>query len=85
MSAMELKTYLLGLERSKREDFAKRCKTTMGHMHNVMHGYRPCSPELAALIDSNSKGIVGRHELRPNDWREIWPELSKRKSLKEAA
>jgi DNA-binding transcriptional regulator YdaS (Cro superfamily) len=54
-------------------------------MHNVMHGYRPCSPELAALIDSNSKGIVGRHELRPNDWREIWPELSKRKSLKEAA
>lgn len=72
---MDLKTYILSLDRDSREELALRCKTTAGHIHNVMHGYRTCSPELAVLIETETSGAVTRKELRPYDWMAIWPEL----------
>lgn len=73
---MELKAYLKNLDPLGRESFAQRCATTLGHLRNVMYGYRPCSAELAADIERASGGAVTRKELRPHDWARVWPELA---------
>jgi hypothetical protein len=39
---------------------------------------------LASRVEAESKGAALRKELRPDDWRDIWPELAKRK-VKETA
>jgi DNA-binding transcriptional regulator YdaS (Cro superfamily) len=77
MVPMDLKTFLKTLpDEAALEAFAVACETSPGHLRNVMYGTRPCSPELAVLIESNSKGAVTRQDLR-KDWRRIWPELDK--------
>ena len=76
MWRMNLRTYLGGLEPPVREDFAERCGTSLGHITNVMYGYKPCGPELAVSIERESGGAVTRRDLRPDDWERIWPELS---------
>lgn len=42
------------------------------------HGYagRVPSPENCVAIEKATGGAVGRRDLRPNDWRRIWPELA---------
>lgn len=72
---MELKTFIKSLDADRFADFAAECETTPGHIRNVMYGYRPCSPELAVLIEAKSRKTVTRQELRPDDWQRIWPEL----------
>lgn len=72
---MDLKTYLKSLpDEAAREAFAVRCKTTLGHMRNVMYGYKPCATDLAVLIERESGTAVRRPELR-DDWAAHWPEL----------
>lgn len=34
------------------------------------------SPENASAIERATDGAVTRKQLRPDDWREIWPELA---------
>lgn len=71
----ELKAYLKSLaDESAREAFARECETSLGHLRNVAYG-KPCSAELAALIDVKSRSAVRRWDLRPDDWHRIWPEL----------
>lgn len=82
---MELKTFIGSLSQEERDKFAALCETTAGHLRNVGYGIRPCSPFLAALIESASKGAVTRKELRPDDWHRIWPELAKRRPSKQEA
>lgn len=72
---MDLKTYLKSLpDEAAREAFAMRCETTLGHMRNVMYGYKPCATDLAVRIERESGRAVLRPELR-NDWVDHWPEL----------
>lgn len=75
IAVMDLKTYLNGLPTQEREPFAEACETTVGHLRNVGYGLRPCAPDLAVLIEANTQGAVTRRDLRPEDWRRIWPEL----------
>lgn len=72
---MDLKTYLAQKTQDEREAFAALCSTSRGHLQNVMYGIRPCSPELAVLIEKHSHSEVTRQELRA-DWLAIWPELA---------
>lgn len=73
---MHLKTYIKSLpDEAAREAFASRCGSTIGHLRNVMYGFRPCAPELAMTIEVESGGAVMRWELRPNDWHRIWRDL----------
>lgn len=74
MSTMELKAYLSGLTTEQREAFAIACKTSAGHMRNVMYGLKSCATDLAVQIEKNSGGRVTRQELR-GDWAAHWPEL----------
>jgi DNA-binding transcriptional regulator YdaS (Cro superfamily) len=79
ISPVDLKTFMAGLaDNAAREAFAKDCGTTLGHLKNVMYGYKPCGPELAVSIERESGRAVTRRELRPEDWERIWPELSKK-------
>ena len=70
---MDLKAYLSPMSATEREAFAIRCGTTRGHLQNVAYG-KTCAPALAVAIEFNSGGDVKRSELRPHDWRAIWPE-----------
>lgn len=36
---------------------------------------RPVPPKQCVRIEALTKGAVSRRELRPDDWRDIWPEL----------
>jgi DNA-binding transcriptional regulator YdaS (Cro superfamily) len=67
---MDLKTYLETLTMKEREDFAKRCKSTAGHLRNVSYGYRSCAESLAISIEKESGGKVRCETLRPDvDWQ----------------
>ena len=84
---MNLKQYLHGLDIQEREKLAESCGSTLGHMRNVMYGYRPCSAELATAIERHTGRAVTRKDLRPDDWFDVWPELaspSERRSWMEA-
>jgi DNA-binding transcriptional regulator YdaS (Cro superfamily) len=35
--------------------------------------------ERCVAIENATKGKVTRRELRPNDWRDIWPELASKR------
>lgn len=76
---MDLKTYISGLTPTQREEFATKCETSVGHMNNVMYGYKLCGPELAVAIERESLKKVTRRELR-SDWHRIWPELVNKKN-----
>lgn len=41
--------------------------------------------ERCVAIENATGGTVTRRELRPDDWRSIWPELDRRVSAKRAA
>ena len=73
---MNLKQHISELCPDDREKFATDCKTTLGHLRNVMYGYRPCSAELASAVERVSGGAVTRQVMRPDDWQEVWPELA---------
>ncbi|MFC7408734.1 YdaS family helix-turn-helix protein [Hydrogenophaga atypica] len=75
---MNLKTYLAPLPQTERVALAVAAGTTFGHLRNVGYRLRPCSPELAAAIERATRGAVMRWDMRPHDWRLIWPELQAR-------
>lgn len=72
---MELKAYIGTLTPEQRDSFALACKTTLGHMRNVMYGQKSCATDLAVHIERESKSAVTRRELRREDWHKHWPEL----------
>ncbi len=86
---MDLKTYLSELSTGQRDAFAAKCKTSRGHLQNVMYGFKTCATDLAVSIERESGKAVRRWELR-DDWHRHWPELIGAKgapkvSTKEAA
>lgn len=72
---MNLRDYVASLSAEGREEFSIECGTSVGHMNNIMYGYKPCSPLLASAIERATRGAVRRWGLRPEDWWKIWPEL----------
>lgn len=71
---MDLKSFISPMPIEKREEFARRCLTTRGHIQNVMYGMKPCGTAMAVLIERESGYAVTRQELRA-DWADHWPEL----------
>ena len=75
MSGMDLKSFLADKDAVERDKFASRCRTSVGHLKNVISGWRTCATDLAVSIERESKGAVRRWDLRPDDWHMHWPEL----------
>ena len=72
---MNLKQYIQEADADRRERLAEACSVTLGHLRNVMYGYRPCPPKLASAIERHTDRAVTRQELCPDSWKDIWPEL----------
>lgn len=67
---MDLKAYLETLSMIERDDFAKRCGSTAGHLRNVSYGYRTCAESLAISIERESGRKVRCESLRSDvDWQ----------------
>lgn len=73
---MQLKPFLATMTPAERIEFATKVGTSAGHLANASYGYAPLNPALCVAIERESKCIVTRQELRPNDWQAIWPELA---------
>lgn len=71
----KLKNFLRGVPVSDREAFADRCGTSWAHLRNVMYGQRTPNEKLCVALERESRGVLTRCGLRPDDWQEIWPEL----------
>lgn len=82
---MNLKDHLASLDPVKEANLAAASGATVGHLRNVASGFRAASPILASAIELATAGAVTRRDLRPDDWRLIWPELAKPRKTKEAA
>lgn len=83
MVSMDFKQFYFGMQPAARDDFAKKCETTVGHLQNVAYGFRSASAELAVLIERNSKKQVCRVDLFPKTFARIWPELAKVRKAKQ--
>lgn len=80
----QLKSYLMSMPLSDREDFAKRCETTWPFLRNVMYGQRSAGEKLCISIERESGGAVHCEDLRPDvDWaylRGTSPELAQQEA-----
>ncbi len=50
--------------------------TTRDYLRQIGYGHKTASVEMAVRIETVSKGAATRQQLRPDDWREMWPELA---------
>ncbi|KVE87525.1 transcriptional regulator [Burkholderia vietnamiensis] len=76
----KLKAYLSAMSIPERNHFAARCGTTFAFLRNVIYGQRVAGEKLCVAIERESSMCVTRLDLRPDDWRDIWPELAQRES-----
>ncbi|WP_284402317.1 YdaS family helix-turn-helix protein [Acidovorax sp. SUPP2825] len=44
-------------------------------------GSKPVPIERCIAIERLTGGLVGRKDLRPNDWQDVWPDLSASESV----
>lgn len=75
---MKLDEYLQKTGRTQ-SAFASLIGVSQGSIHQVVRGLTYFSPEKCVQIEELTGGLVMRWDLRPFDWRKIWPELRKRK------
>ena len=62
MRGMSLKDYITALPADQREAFALRCGTTVGHLNNVMYGYKTASPWFAVAIERETGSAIKRQK-----------------------
>lgn len=72
---MDFPTYWTRLDREARKALAVRMGTDEQVLRNVGGG-KSIGPHLAVRIERATDGAVTRREMRPDDWRDLWPELS---------
>ena len=60
----------------QRKELAQRCGIADAYLYQILSGRREASPELCVVVERESEKQITRQQLRPNDWRRIWPELS---------
>lgn len=71
---------LNALPTEAQHDLAFRCGTSVGYLRKACSTGQALGPALCVSIERESGGAVSRRELRPDDWRQIWPELSEKVS-----
>jgi DNA-binding transcriptional regulator YdaS (Cro superfamily) len=57
------------------DDEIREAGVTREHLKLIAYGYRKASPEVAAVAEVVTKGVITRKELFPKIWGRIWPEL----------
>jgi DNA-binding transcriptional regulator YdaS (Cro superfamily) len=77
---MQLLDYINSRPPADQEAFAAECDTSLAYLRQVAYGNRLCREKLASKIEQASGSVVTRQVLRPDDWKEIWPELAMREA-----
>ncbi|HEF5181003.1 hypothetical protein [Burkholderia cenocepacia] len=72
----KLKSLLRQMTREEQAQFCFACGTTLGYMRKALSVGAIFGPALCVSIERESKGLVTRRDLHPNDWQDIWPELA---------
>lgn len=75
---MRLNEYINQLSADSREPFAAAVGTTLGYLRKAMSTGQPLGAEICTQIEIHSGALVTRQELRPDDWKRIWPELTEK-------
>lgn len=66
---MNLRTYIMAMPKQERELFAFKVGTTLGHLHNMAYGIKPCSAKLAVELEKASRGALRCEDLSFDvDW-----------------
>jgi DNA-binding transcriptional regulator YdaS (Cro superfamily) len=66
---------LLAWLKTATDEEIQEAGVTRDHLKLIGYGYRKASPEVAAVAEVVTKGVVTRKELFPDTWERIWPEL----------
>lgn len=72
------KKYINSLSADDQLRFANSCGTSIGYIRKILssNGRLFFGPALCRKIELKTDSLVTRKDLRPHDWREIWPELA---------
>lgn len=75
---MNISNYLskAGISQS---DFARELDVPPALIYQWLRGLRPVAVKHCMKIEAKTGGEVSRRDLRPDDWHQIWPELSRRR------
>ena len=68
--------YLNTLPEPDRELLCRRIGTSIGYVRKATSAKQLPEPARCVDIERETFGAVTRRDLRPNDWRRIWPELA---------
>ncbi|WP_175786511.1 transcriptional regulator [Burkholderia anthina] len=72
---MNLKDYISTSERGTAAKLAAHLGVSASYLSQMASGLCPISEKRCVQIEQFTHGGVTRRDLRPDDWREIWPEL----------
>ncbi len=72
---MNLDTFLIETETTQ-QDFAAAIGVSQSLVHQWARGVALPPPARCVQIERHTAGRVTRADLRPDDWRSIWPELT---------
>jgi DNA-binding transcriptional regulator YdaS (Cro superfamily) len=71
---MDLKQYLQTVPGASRR-LQDGLQINDAYLRQMAGGVRAVSPARCVQIERLTGGVVSRRDLRPDDWRSIWPEL----------
>lgn len=74
---MKLNEYISSA-RGNSASLSKSIVISMSYLSQMASGEAAISPQRCVLIERATNGQVTRQELRPNDWQDIWPELTEK-------
>lgn len=57
-------------------DFARQLGVSRNLVYQWVNNIRPVAARHCPSIEAITAGKVSRTELRPNDWRDLWPDLA---------
>jgi DNA-binding transcriptional regulator YdaS (Cro superfamily) len=73
---MNLKEYIATSDRGTAKKLAAFLGISAPYLSQMAAGKSPISEKRCVQIERFSAGRVSRRDLRPDDWRDIWPELA---------
>ncbi|WP_089341034.1 transcriptional regulator [Burkholderia singularis] len=77
---MDILTYL-SIRNTSQADFAKALGVSQGLVCQWIKKRRPVAADRCVSIERVTGGAVGRRDLRPDDWQDIWPELTEQQEV----
>lgn len=61
---------------SVRAEIASKCGVVDAYLYQIFTRRKMAGAALCVAIEQASNGEISRKVLRPDDWRDIWPELA---------